>query len=172
MKKILFIVFLFTLFTSCFGPDVRFIKPQPEHLDELTSIPAKFQGSFIMQKDTIEVTEYTINQDSINSEKLIVKGWGNYLFVNVLEDSLYKFSCGELVSVYNNEKLSVKYFSSSNWNIEDEKDFKKHFLFKNQSFSDIDTVNLGPAILDNVSVNQFQYLLNNAESIEIIRMKK
>ena len=70
------------LSSSCFGPNVRFIESQPESLEELTSIPDKFQGTFVIDKDTIEVTDRTISGDTINSNTLVVKGWGNYLFVN------------------------------------------------------------------------------------------
>ena len=38
--------FIAILSSSCFGPNVRFIESQPESLEELTSIPEKFQGTF------------------------------------------------------------------------------------------------------------------------------
>ena len=57
--------FVAILFSSCFGPNVRFIESQPESLEELTSIPEKFQGTFIIHKDTIEVTDCTISGDTI-----------------------------------------------------------------------------------------------------------
>ena len=172
MKKKIIAFFCFqTLLASCYGPDIRFVKPQPENLNILTSIPEKFQGVFLLGKDTIEVTQYTINKDTIDSENLIVKGWGNYLFVNVLEEGLYKFSCGKSISSFNNEELRIQYFSIAEWDFEESFSVEEILLAnKKYSISDVDTIN-GYFILDNVSVNQFQDLLNTAESKDVIRIK-
>ena len=172
MKQLLVISFFFSILSSsCFGPDIRFVTPQPEHLDEFKSIPAKFQGLFVIEKDTIEVTEYTINNDSINSEYLVVKGWGNYLFVNIFENGFYKMSCGKLTSFWNHERLSIKYFSSSALDFDESFSVKELIANEKYSIIDIDTIN-GYFILDNVSVNQFQHLLNNANSQDVIRISK
>ena len=163
--------FLTLLLTSCYGPDLRFIDPQPENLSELNAIPEKFQGTFIIQNDTIEVTEYTINKDSIGQGNLILKGWGDYLFVNALEDGLYKFTFGKVVRSWNNEELSINYFTSDKFNIEEEYSIEE-LLIANQRYPivDVDSAN-GYFILDNVSVNDFQQLLNNAESQTVTRIK-
>mgnify|MGYP001355885237 CR=1 FL=1 len=176
-KKTLAYFALLLLLSSCFSPDIRFVQPQPEHLNELITIPEKFQGVFLVKQDTITVTKHTINEDSINSKEIVVKGWGNHLFVNKLEDSLYKFSYGTIVESWNHTKLNIKYFSSDIWlkdisNTSNEQ--KKIDLLiseKQYPIIDIDTVN-GYFILDNVSVNQFQHLLNNAESEKVTRLQK
>jgi len=172
MKKVPIICFcLILLLTSCYGPEFRFIKPQPEHLDELNAIPEKFQGVFVVQNDTIEVTKYTINEDTIGQENLIVKGWGDYIFVNALEDGLYKFTFGKAVSSWNNEELSLNYFTSDVFNIEEGYSIEE-LLIANQRYPiiDVDSAN-GYFILNNVSINNFQQLLNNAESRNVTRIK-
>ena len=174
--KILVLFGHLLLLNSCFSPDIRFVKPQPETLDKLITIPEKFQGVFLINQDTITVTKHTINEDSINSKEIVIKGWGNHLFVNKLEDSLYKFCYGTIIESWNHEKLNIKYFSSNIWtndmSNESNKQKKINLLISNKQYPiiDIDTVN-GYFILDNVSINQFQHLLNTAESIELTRLQ-
>ena len=174
--------FIAILSSSCFGPNVRFIESQPESLEELTSIPEKFQGTFVIHKDTIEVTDCTISGDTINSNTLVVKGWGNYLFVNSLEKGVYKLGCAKVVNVWNNEELSVEYFLIDPWKDMSDDLPKEEFETAaeeklNQMIADennpivgIDSTELY-LILDNVSINQFQSLLNNAASQEVTRIK-
>ena len=170
------------LFSSCFGPNVAFIEAQPESLEELTSIPEKFQGTFVINKDTIAVTDCTISGDTINSNTLVVKGWGNYLFVNSLEKGVYKLGCAKVVNVWNNEELSLEYFVLSDDLIDppDEFSMKEREKFWMEEIDkmiagknviiDVDT-NDRYFILDNVSLNQFQSLLNNAKSEKVTRIK-
>ena len=179
--SILFLVAI--LASSCFGPNVRFIESQPESLEELTSIPEKFQGTFVIDKDTIEVTDRTISGDTINSNTLVVKGWGNYLFVNSLENGVYKLGCAKVVNVWDNEELSVEYFVLSDDLIDPPNEFSKEEKEKfwmeeidkmiadeNNPIVGIDSTERY-LILDNVSINQFQSLLNHAESEKVTRIK-
>ena len=171
------------LFSSCLGPNVRFIESQPESLEELTSIPEKFQGTFVIDKDTIEVTDCTISGDTINSNTLVVKGWGNYLFVNSLEKGVYKLGCAKVVNVWNNEELSLEYFLIDPWKDMSDDLPKEEFetaakekldqmiADENNPIVGIDSTESFYFILDNVSINQFQSLLNNAESKKVIRIK-
>ena len=177
----LFLVII--LFSSCFGPNVRFVEAQPESLEELTSIPEKFQGPFVIHKDTIEVTDCTISGDTINSNTLVVKGWGNYLFVNSLENGVYKLGCAKVVNVWNNEELSLEYFLINPWKKDMSDDLSKEeyetaakeeldqmIADENNPIIGIDSTE-GYWILDNVSINQFQSLLNNAKSEKVTRIK-
>ena len=100
--------FIIILFSSCFPSDVRFIEAQPEHLEELSFIPDQFQGMFVLNNDTIVVTDCTINGDSINSNTLVVKNWGNYLFVNSLDNGIYKLCCAKVVNAWNNKNISLE----------------------------------------------------------------
>jgi len=176
-------LFLVTiLFSSCFGPNVRFIDAQPESLKKLTSIPEKFQGTFVIDKDTIEVTECTISGDTINSETLVVKGWGNYLFVNSLEDGVYNLVCAKVVNVWKNEELSLEYFriiepfdefddlTKEEFEIASRELIDQMIADENNPIVGIDSTE-EYFILDNVSINQFQSLLNKAASEEVTRIK-
>ena len=174
--------FIAILSSSCFGPDVRFIESQPESLEELTSIPEKFQGTFVIDKDTIEVTDRTISGDTINSNTLVVKGWGNYLFVNSLENGVYKLGCAKVVNAWNYEELSLEYFLIDPWKDMSDDLPKEEFETAakeklNQMIADENNPIVGIdsteryLILDNVSINQFQSLLNHAESEKVTRIK-
>ena len=170
------------LSSSCFGPNVRFIESQPESLEELTSIPEKFQGTFVIDKDTIEVTDRTISGDTINSNTLVVKGWGNYLFVNSLENGVYKLGCAKVVNAWNYEELSLEYFLIDPWKDMSDDLPKEEFetaakekldqmiADENNPIVGIDSTERY-LILDNVSINQFQSLLNHAESEKVTRIK-
>jgi len=174
--------FIAILSSSCFGPNVRFIESQPESLEELTSIPEKFQGTFVIDKDTIEVTDRTISGDTINSNTLVVKGWGNYLFVNSLENGVYKLGCAKVVNALNYEELSLEYFLIDPWKDMSDDLPKEEFETAakeklNQMIADENNPIVGIdsieryLILDNVSINQFQSLLNHAESEQVTRIK-
>ena len=175
--------FVTILFSSCFGPNVRFIESQPESLEELTSIPEKFQGTFVIHKDTIEVTDCTISGDTINSNTLVVKGWGNYLFVNSLENGVYKLGCAKVVNAWNYEELSLEYFLIDPWKDMSDDLPKEEFetaakekldqmiADENNPIVGIDSTESFYLILDNVSINQFQSLLNHAESEKVTRIK-
>ena len=170
--------FIAILSSSCFGPNVRFIESQPESLEKLTSIPEKFQGTFVIDKDTIEVTDRTISGDTINSNTLVVKGWGNYLFVNSLENGVYKLGCAKVVNAWNYEELSLEYFLIDPWkdmgDFDENRDAKEKLdqmiADENNPIVGMDSTE-GYLILDNVSVNQFQSLLNHAESEKVTRIK-
>ena len=115
-QRILLLVLPILFLSSCFQSNVRLVIPQPESLKSLEIIPVKFQGTFVIDEDTIVVTDYTVDGDAINSDSLIVKGCGNYLFVNqldVLKDSdtaLYLLVCAKVVNVWNNEEIRLHHF--------------------------------------------------------------
>ena len=170
------IIFITILFPSCFPTDVRFIEAQPEHLEELTLIPNQFQGIFVINNDTVVVTDCTINEDTINSNTLVVKGWGNYLFINSLEYGVYKLGCAKLVNSWNNENISLEYFvlldsfeADGEW---DSMDYIDNMIAdKDHPLIRIDSINDFHFIFDNVSINHFQSLLNNAKSEKLTRIK-
>ena len=176
-----FLFFIIILFSSCFPSDVRFIDAQPEHLEELSFIPNQFQGIFVINNDTVVVTDCTINGDSINSNTLVIKSWGNYLFVNSLENGVYKLGCAKAVNAWNNKNISLEYFiffdefpiygSASLDESAILETIDKMIADKNNPLIRIDTTDDFHFILDNVSVNHFQSLLNNAKSEAVIRIE-
>tara|TARA_R110001632_G_scaffold50907_1_gene126842 strand:- start:881 stop:1429 length:549 start_codon:yes stop_codon:yes gene_type:complete len=177
VSALFFIIIL--LLSSC--SDVRFIDAQPEHLEELSFIPNQFQGIFVINNDTVVVTDCTINGDSINSNTLVVKSWGNYLFVNSLESGVYKLSCAKVVNAWNNKNISLEYFrlfdelsllrSSLGESAILLEEIDKMIADKNNPLIRIDTTDTFHYILDDVSVNHFQSLLNNAKSKAVIRIE-
>ena len=176
-----FLFFIIILFSSCFPSDVRFIDAQPEHLEELSFIPNQFQGIFVINNDTVVVTDCTINGDSINSNTLVIKSWGNYLFVNSLENGVYKLGCAKAVNAWNNKNISLEYFRFfdelpiyENASLDESailEEIYKMIADKNIPLIRIDTTDDFHFILDNVSVNHFQSLLNNAKSEAVIRIE-
>ena len=176
-----FLFFIIILFSSCFPSDVRFIDAQPEHLEELSFIPNQFQGVFVINNDTVVVTDCTINGDSINSNTLVIKSWGNYLFVNSLENGVYKLGCAKAVNAWNNKNISLEYFRFfdelpiyENASLDESailEEIYKMIADKNIPLIRIDTTDDFHFILDNVSVNHFQSLLNNAKSEAVIRIE-
>ncbi len=93
MRNILFTSLLVIIFASC--TNIYFTSPQPEFAENLSSIPDGFQGTFYSdyQKDSAStdsliyhVTDVTINGDTINTTNLVVRSWGNYLFVNTQDE--------------------------------------------------------------------------------------
>ena len=186
MKNYKFLgVILVVIFSSCSEiSDVRFISPQPDFLERLNSIPQKFQGKFLIDKDTIQLTDYTIDGYTINSDSLIVKGWGNYLFVNQIEQGYYSFTCAKVVNAWNNEKITLHYFS-----IADDMEYLAkqrgftidpttpdaeliEFLIANSSLDIIkyDTM-IEKFIIDKLTTNQFQQMLNKSEIIKVTRIE-
>ena len=176
-----FLFFIIILFSSCFPSDVRFIDAQPEHLEELSFFPSQFQGIFVINNDTVVVTDCTINGDSINSNTLVIKSWGNYLFVNSLENGVYKLGCAKAVNAWNNKNISLEYFIffdelpiNESASLDESailKTIDKMIADKNNPLIRIDSTDDFHFILDNVSVNHFQSLLNNAKSELVIRIE-
>lgn len=181
----LLVVIVVAFCSSCSEiSDVRFISPQPDFLERLNNIPQEFQGTFLIDKDTIQVTEYTIDGHTINSDSLIVKGWGNYLFVNQIEEGYYSFTCAKVVNAWNNEKITLHYFSIVN----DIENFEKlrgstidpttkdaelsEFLIANSSLDIIkyDTM-IEKFIIDKLKTNQFQQMLNKSEIVKVTRLE-
>ena len=181
MKKLIYLLYLTPIIylTSCFPTDVRFIEAQPEHLEELSFIPKQFQGIFFINNDTLVVTDCTINGDTINSNTLVVKSWGNYLFVNSLENKLYKLGCAKVVDVWNKKNISLEYFRFLDERYErdslDEsailEEIDQMIADKNNPLIRIDTNDDIHFILNDVSINHFQSLLNNAKSEKVIRIE-
>ena len=194
-QRILFLVIPILFLSSCITSNVRFVTPQPESLSPLEIIPEKFQGTFVIKKDTIVVTDYTVDGDTINSDSLIVKGWGNYLFVNQLDlpkgsDTAFYLLLGvKVVNVWNIEKIRLLQFEID---LESQLD---DFVLKTDTaglsedelillFSQYITSNppndniVGFTeddhfILDNVSLNEFQTMLNKSaeNSTKVTRIK-
>ena len=193
-----FIILIF-FFSSCIDSNIRFIEPQPTLLESLNTIPDKFQGEFIIENDTIIVNDYTIAGDTINTDSLIVKSWGNYLFVNQLvkgeNTAFYRVACGKLINTWGNEEISLHYFNidiefkgcmaAVEDTIEDAEVSSRNDSLLMQWFLDnmndkhrllyaeniIGLTKENYFIIDNINLNQFQSLLNKSEHKTVKRIK-
>lgn len=179
MQKITLFTFLVILFTSC--SDVFFTSPQPSFAEDLSEIPEDFQGFFYIDLDVpsdslkgdkpfINITDVTVNEHSIiNNDSLVVKSWGNYLFVN-LKDSTDKWELLTIRSAPYSANNTIRFMTT-------------HSGIDVGRFNNVDTI---PAdvdmnngydypkyILDEVSTLQFHYLLRitSKSQMDLIKLE-
>ena len=181
-KHIIFITLLFFILTSCRDSDIGFITAQPNYLEEVEVIPKNFQGKFVIDgyNDTIIITEQSIDGVNINTDSLIVKSQGNYLFVNMKKEDYYSLVAAQVVKSYNYEKISLHEFFIQNI-------VKEDYILMLDSIKEKDVVDLiisdnnlnifkydslsEQLIIDRLSVNQFQMLLNNSQITDVKRIR-
>ena len=177
MQKITLFTFLVILFTSC--SDVFFTSPQPSFAEDLSEIPEDFQGFFYIDLDVpdslkgdkpfINITDVTVNEYSIiNNDSLVVKSWGNYLFVN-LKDSTDKWELLTIRSAPYSANNTIQFMTTS--------------VIDVGRFNNVDTILptddyyngfLYPKyILDEVSTLQFHYLLRitSKSQMDLIKLE-
>ena len=152
MKNLFFLVALVLFLASC--TNVNFVSPQPEFLEALSEIPEKYHGSFmnLKDKDTCVVTIDSINGMSINTDSLVVKARGNYLYINILDNNkgTYQVYVFKSIRYLNYEKIYAIFP-----NITEEKshlfNVKDDWMVWEKPYY----------LLDNVTVNQFNLLVNS-----------
>ncbi len=182
MKKyIILLSVLFFMFTSCRDSDIGFITAQPNSLEEIEVIPKNFQGKFVVDdyNDTIIITEKSIDGININTDSLIVKSQGNYLFVNMKKEDYYTLVAAQVVKSYNYEKISLHEFFIQNI-------VKEDYILMLDSINEKEVIDLiisdnnlnifkydslsEQLIINRLSVNQFQMLLTNAQITDVKRL--
>ena len=182
MKKFSSLVILVIIFSSC--TNVFLKKPPPEFASDLYSIPQDFQGSFYMPDldadeslDSVSpepnfiITDVSVNSDTINTGNLIVRSWGDYLFLNI-KDSIDKW------------ELLILYDDPSNDNSMITARFLHTDVIDLTYFNDIDTIGTEDTlaafynndveyIIDNVNTLEFHYLLrmSSKTQFELIRLE-
>jgi len=153
MKNLFFLVALVLFLASC--TNVNFVSPQPEFLKALSEIPEKYHGSFmdLKDKDTCVVTIDAIDGMSINADSVVVKARGNYLYINILDNNkgTYQVYVFQSIRYLNYEKIYAIFP-----NITEE----KSHLFNVISTTAYSTTDHS-YLLDNVTVNQFNLLVNS-----------
>ena len=116
MKKFSFFISIVLIISSCRGPNVAFVNPQPRFLESIEEIPVDYQGEFIEIGDgaeeliVVRPTDITLNVDGEvrTYDSLIVKSNGNYLYVNVLnEQGYYELYVARLVRCLEYENIKV-----------------------------------------------------------------
>ena len=182
MKKyIILLSVLFFMFTSCRDSDIGFITAQPNSLEEIEVIPKNFQGKFVVDdyNDTIIITEKSIDGININTDSVIVKSQGNYLFVNIKKEDYYTLVAAQVVKSYNYEKISLHEFFIQNI-------VKEDYILMLDSINEKEVIDLiisdnnlnifkydslsEQLIINRLSVNQFQMLLTNAQITDVKRL--
>tara|TARA_B100000674_G_scaffold491648_1_gene510047 strand:- start:42 stop:554 length:513 start_codon:yes stop_codon:yes gene_type:complete len=169
------------MFTSCRDSDIGFITAQPNSLEEIEVIPKNFQGKFVVDdyNDTIIITEKSIDGININTDSLIVKSQGNYLFVNIKKEDYYTLVAAQVVKSYNYEKISLHEFFIQNI-------VKEDYILMLDSINEKEVIDLiisdnnlnifkydslsEQLIINRLSVNQFQMLLTNAQITDVKRL--
>ncbi len=158
MKKILYLGFLTILLASC--TNVRFVDPQPEDVEALTVIPEKYHGEYEYQ-DTSKKYSYVVTANSIDGDVLgdsvIVKQRGNYFYVNFLSDGGYAVSVVEINQCLGYENIELTSFEITESN--------KHL------FNVVEEQLDKSYLLDNVSSNQLNLLINSSESVSLRRVR-
>ena len=153
MKNLFFLVALVLFLASC--TNVNFVSPQPEFLKALSEIPEKYHGSFmnLKDKDTCVVAIDSINGMSINTDSLVVKARGNYLYINILDNNkgTYQVYVFQSIRYLNYEKIYAIFPSITE---------EKSHLFNIISTTAYRTTDHS-YLLDNVTVNQFNLLVNS-----------
>lgn len=168
MKKILSVSLVIILFASC--TNIYFTSPQPGFADDLSIIPERFQGTFYeaQKKDTSTdsiiyvVTDITINGDTINDGNIVVKDWGNYLFVNTQdEEGVWDLGIIHLIRTLTNEEINIQSLHTD-------------FGVDLTGFNVIENSDLSMYIVDDVSTLQFHYLLriSNQNRKNLIRLEQ
>lgn len=160
MKKLFFLSLIVLSLISC--TDVRFVNPQPEFVDPLQEIPAKYHGEFLINRDTHIVTKNTIDDKSISFDSsVVVKERGDYFYINTLDDyGYYQLRIIRSVNFLDYENITLYATKSPE-------------LSQERLFEIVDRLGDDKEIpvLDNVSVNQLSVLNSSSKTYKVLRLK-
>ena len=187
MKTTNLFIILMLLFAS--STSVHFIDPQPASLDELDVIPEKFQGTFY-RASWNDTTIYVVTESSVseNDEKfysidsnLIVKGYGNSLYLNSM--SIYGYECRLITIVdyldYENIVVKVADIPNNFDNMEEITDFNQLDFFKNLKYSILnekgeevsDLEDFQYMVVEDINMNQLHSFFNHQPEYKLTRVK-
>ena len=175
MQKISLFTLLVILFTSC--SDILFTSPQPSFAENLSEIPEDFQGKFNVDRglypsDTLNITDNTITFNGIDyiisDDNLVVKSWGNYLFLN-FKDSTERWQLLTILSAPYSSNNTLIQMNSSTIDV--------------GRFNNVDTIAADTTdpngytkyILNEVSTLQFHYLLRMSSKyyqLDLMRLEE
>ena len=168
MRNLIFLSAVVLTMASC--TNVSFVSPQPEFVEPLTEIPEKFQGRFVFSAasdDTNEdvniITTTTINGMDISPDSVVVKTRGNYFYLNFLDaKGNYELYVYKTVRYLDYEKIYAVF-----------PNLKKEQVHLFNVFDDWNCNNGKQYyLLDNVTVNQFNLLVNSAAADEQVELKR
>ena len=172
-------IFILIIFYGCQDQNIyKFKHPQPQILKSSEKINSNFIGTFVINKDTVICTEKSINNKQIDSN-LIIKNWGNYMFINEKINNHYNLSVAKISKFINNEEIYLIYPGSKKI------DFKIDSIIKKEDeliASKIDSINLmikesytnnfeinfyvdtNNIYIDDINFNQLQQLIREDEA--------
>ena len=79
------------LFSCQSNNNKRIKQAQPKILKPSLTINPNFIGTFVIENDTLTLSKNYINVKGIDSN-LIIKNWGNYIFINEKDAEYFKLS--------------------------------------------------------------------------------
>ena len=181
-KRFLFTIFTYEIYSNLrtvaaffmsIKNNIRFKHAQPKMLKSSATINPNFIGTFVIEKvyrDTITLSKNYINEKAIDSN-LIIKNWGNYMFVNEKDGEYFKLSVAKISKYLDEEKIDLIYPYSEKFNkIIESSELDINILNVDsinavikQSYSHdfdirfyVDTANV---YIDDINFNQLQQLL-------------
>ena len=166
MKKFSFFISIVLIISSCRGPNVTFVNPQPRFLESIEEIPVDYQGEFIEIGDgaeeliVVRPTDITLNVygEVRTYDSLIVKSNGNYLYVNVLnEQGYYELYVARLVRCLEYENIKVMAGSIQEEDLNLFNVIDKYTLFSKPGLRGGD---MDIHVLDDLTVNQLNQYIN------------
>ena len=167
MRYLFFLCTLILFLVSC--SNVTFVHSQPEDMDSLIKIPEKLHGIYEFEDFEFNTKSYVVTDSSIGDmvlgDNLIIKQRGNHLYLNLFEDNLYTLYVVRITQ-FIDEDIEIKFLNITNenahlfniLNLEDIKDFDEQDEVQSLSFKERPDY-----LIDDVSVNQLNFLLNSSK---------
>jgi len=168
MRYLFFLWALVLFFVSC--SNVTFVHSQPEGMDSLIKIPEKLHGVYEFEDFELNTKSYVVTDSSIGDmvlgDNLIIKQRGNYLYLNHFVDNVYALNVVRITQ-FIDEDIEIKFLNITSENVhlfnilnlEDIKYFDEQDEGQSLSFKDRPDY-----LIDDVSVNQLNFLLNSSKN--------
>jgi len=170
MRYLFFLWALVLFFVSC--SNVTFVHSQPEGMDSLIKIPEKLHGVYEFEDFELNTKSYVVTDSSIGGmvlgDNLIIKQRGNYLYLNHFVDNVYALYVVRITQ-FIDEDIEIKFLNITSenahlfniLNLEDIKDLDEQNEGQSLSFKERPDY-----LIDDVSVNQLNFLLNSSKNIQ------
>jgi hypothetical protein len=144
-------------------------------LNSLKTINNDFVGTFVIDKDTVYCTNNSINGQLVDDSLLVIKSWGNYLFVNQKKQDYFRLTVAKISKTFNEETISLIFPNSKYFDLKDN--------FYNADSLTIDSINKSIQLsyknpfdikysidssnvyIESINFNQLQQLLNSDQTI-------
>ena len=154
------VLFLF----SC--SNVIFVHSQPEGVESLNKIPDRLHGMYVFEDSSFNSESYVVTDSSVGDmvlgDNLIVKQRGNYFYLNLSGDNEYALYVVRITQ-FLHEDIEISFLNITNenahlfniLNLEEIRAFDKQ---------DVSFKQKPDYLIDDVSVNQLNLLLNSSKN--------